>query len=1105
MRRRGGRIGTALALCLLGALWSPRALAGPRPMRFARLSVDEGLSQSTVFSVFQDSVGYMWLGTEDGLTRYDGYAFKVYRHRPHDPASLPNNFVWQIDEDASGDLWIGTDGGGLARWRRKSDTFVSYRADPADGSSLPSDQVRAVEVGRSGLVWVGTKGGGLARLDPRTGRFVRYRHDPASPASLASDIVNAIYERKDGTVWVGTSSGIDRFDAATSGFRHQAHAASDPGSLSDDDVRSIFEDRQGTLWIGTFRGGLNRLARGALRFEHFRHDPRDPRSLSDDCVHAVLEDRVGRLWVATRSGLDLRGPGGHFARYSHDAANPLSLGDDEAMALYEDRGGVLWVGTRAGGVSKWNPATWGFGHVAADPRDPDGLSNDYVTSFSEDASGRLWVGTMGGGINVLERRTGRFLHYRANPARPGSLSDDRVMTLLHDREGSLWAGTMDGGLNRFDAAHGTFEAYRSDPTHPGAISSNAVTSLFEDHEGTLWVGTYGGGLNRMDRRRRTFSVFRHSASEPRSLSSDIVTCIIEGRSGELWIGTERGGLDRLDPGTGEFRSFRHDPNQASSLGDDTVYSLHLDADGILWVGTRAGLHRLDDAGLSKGTARFKVFNQTLGLPNDVIYGIEPDGSGRLWLSTNGGLVRFDPRTETLRDYSASHGLQGNEFNFGAHYRSARGELLFGGPGGFNQFFPERLQTNEHKPPVVLTALLQANRPVAGTVPVANLEAMQLGYRDVVTFEFAALDFAAPERNLYKYKLEGFDVGWIDLGTVHRVTYTNLDAGNYQLRVKAANNDGVWNEKDLTLRLHVVPPFWRSWWAYSLCLLAFSGALLAFLRSERRKVAREVEYRRRLELEVQARTQELARQNTKLEKLNEQLLQTSLTDALTGLRNRRFLFEELPKEISLVMRGHEEKRLGVREHAPRLIFMMVDLDWFKPINDTCGHAAGDRVLVQVRAILEKACRTSDVLIRWGGDEFLVVGRANDVEGVEVVPERIRTMIEQSSFDLGDGQVAHITCSIGFTCYPSPAPQLLDLSIEQIVGLADAALYAAKKAGRNAWVGLLGTEQATSHNVVRSLQSDPEHVVQSGHFEVLRSSNELSMLLASRIPVAAAMRE
>jgi diguanylate cyclase (GGDEF)-like protein len=1063
-------------------------------MRFARLSVNEGLSQSTVFSAFQDSAGYMWFGTEDGLNRFDGYAFKVYKHRPHDPASLPSNFVWQIDEDASGDLWIGTDGGGLVRWQRKTDSFARYRLDAEDAGSPPSDHVRAVKVGRSGLVWMGTKGGGLARLDPRTGRFVRYRHDPAQAASLASDSVNAIHEDQSGNLWVGTGGGLDRLDAANGEFRHHVHTAADPGSLSDDDVRSIFEDRQGALWIGTFRGGLNQLQRGASRFEHFRHDPRDAQSLADDCVHAALEDRAGRLWVATRAGLNLRGSDGGFARYSHDAANPLSLGDDEAMALYEDRAGVLWVGTRAGGISKWNPATWGFGHVMADPRDPDGLSNNYVTSFSEEASGRLWIGTLGGGLNVLDRARGKFLHYVASAGKAGSLSDDRVMALLHDRDGVLWAGTMDGGLNRFDPAHGTFKVYRSDPARPGAISSNAVTSLFEDHEGTLWVGTYRGGLNRMDRGRETFTGFRHSPTDPKSLSSDIVTCITGGRSGELWIGTEGGGLNRLDPGTGEFRSFRHDPKVASSLSDDTVYSLHVDADGVLWVGTRAGLHRLEAPGLSKGTASFKVYNGNVGLPNDVIYGIQPDGSGRLWLSTNGGLARFDPRTETLRDFSASHGLQGNEFNFGAHYRSPRGELLFGGPGGFNQFFPERLETNGHVPPVVLTALLKANRPVAGAVPIPNLEDVNLGYRDVATFEFAALDFAAPERNRYMYKLEGFDADWTDLGTVHRVTYTNLDAGSYQLRVKAANNDGIWNEKGLTLRLHATPPFWRSWWAYSLYLLAFSGTLLTFVRAQHRKVAREVEYRRRLELEVQARTRELARQNEKLEKLNDQLVQTSLTDALTGLRNRRFLFEEISKELSLVQRGHEEVRLGTRQQSHHLIFMMVDLDWFKPINDTCGHAAGDRVLMQVRDILEKACRSSDVLIRWGGDEFLVVGRATDIHGVEIVPERIRTMIEQASFDLGDGQVAHITCSIGFTCYPSPSPRLLDLSLEQIVGLADAALYAAKKAGRNAWVGLLGTEQTTASSVVKTLQDDPELVVESGQFDVRRSS-DLSLPLAS----------
>jgi diguanylate cyclase (GGDEF)-like protein len=453
-----------------------------------------------------------------------------------------------------------------------------------------------------------------------------------------------------------------------------------------------------------------------------------------------------------------------------------------------------------------------------------------------------------------------------------------------------------------------------------------------------------------------------------------------------------------------------------------------------------------------------------------------------------GLARFDPRTETFKDYGRSHGLQGNEFNFGAHYRSPRGELFFGGPNGFNAFFAESIPTNDHVPPVVLTAFLNANRPATTDAPPFALEQVRLGHRDdVVTFEFAALDFAAPARNRYVYKLEGFDADWIDLESVHRVTYTDLDPGRYALRVRAANNDGVWNEEGLTLPVTVLPPPWRTWWAYLIYTVLLAGTAARVVQMQRRKANREAEYRRRLELEVEARTEELAHQNDRLESLNAQLVETSLTDSLTGLRNRRYLFEEVGKEMSLVQRHHRERSRGLRDDADQLVFLMIDLDWFKPINDTCGHASGDRVLVQVRHLLEKACRDSDVLIRWGGDEFLVVGRVNDLEGIEAAAERIRSVIESASFDLGDGQVAHITCSVGFTCYPAGTAELLRLSLEQVVGLADKALYAAKKAGRNAWVGLLGTPDASVESVLESLQTEPDALPREGVFEVRRSTD------------------
>ncbi len=519
-----------------------------------------------------------------------------------------------------------------------------------------------------------------------------------------------------------------------------------------------------------------------------------------------------------------------------------------------------------------------------------------------------------------------------------------------------------------------------------------------------------------------------------------------------------------------------------------MYSLYADDAGTLWVGTRGGLARLDKQDSRPGAETFRTYSEHDGLPNKVVYGIRPDGVGRLWLSTNKGLARFDPRTESVRDYSRTHGLQGNEFNFGAHYRSPRGELFFGGPNGFNAFLPEAIPSNEHVPPVVLTAFLKFNRPATAETPAFSMDRIRLGYEDdVVTFEFAALDFAAPDRNRYTYKLEGFDSDWIELGSVHRVTYTDLPAGRFVFRVKAANNDGVWNEEGMSVPVQVLPPPWKTWWAYLGYALLGAGAAASVIRTHRRKLARETEYRRRLEVEVQARTHELALQNDQLEKLNSQLVETSLTDSLTGLRNRRYLFEEVGKEMSLVQRQHRELGLGLRDSVDQLVFTMIDLDWFKPINDTCGHAAGDRVLLQVRDVLERACRTSDTVVRWGGDEFLVVGRVDDLAGVEVVAERVRSMIEGMAFDLGDGQVAHITCSIGFTCYPASTPTLLGLSLEQVVSLADKALYAAKKAGRNAWVGLLGTEGMSVDQVLRSLQDEPDTLLRSGDFEVMRSTD------------------
>lgn len=1079
-------LGWALAFTL--AFAAPAAgRPQPRPMRFAHLTTEMGLSQSTAFCLLQDSQGFVWVGTEDGLNRFDGYAVTTYRHDSHDASSLPSDFVWGIAEDPAGDLWIGTDGGGLARWERKKDRFTAYRHDPKNEASLPSDRVREVFVDRAGFVWVGTRGGGLARLDRGSGRFTRYGHEPGPPSSPGHDEVFAIHQSRSGDIWVGTDGGLHRLDAVKGSYQEYPGGSARQADRNEDKIRAIEEDREGDLWIGTLDGGLIRLRLGTGEVVRHRHDPRKPGSLSDDCVHAIRRDRAGRLWVGTGAGLDLLTSDGEFVGHRRDPRDPTSLADDEVMSLLEDKGGLLWVGTRAGGVSRWDPATWAFGHVPVAPAGGEGLSNGYVTSFAEDQAGRLWVGTMGGGINVFDRSTGEIRHYRRDASRPGGLADDRVMSLLCDRSGDVWAGTMGGGLSRFQPSKGSFRTYREDPSRPGSLSSNGVISLFEDDAGTVWVGTYRGGLDRYDRGTDSFTSYRNVPSDPDSLSGDIVTAIAEGPGGTvLWVGTEGAGLNRLDKSSGRFQRFRHDPENARSLCDDTVYSLHQDQEGSLWIGTRRGLARFDKENPSAGSLLFKSFEERDGLPNKSVYGIRPDGAGHLWLSTNLGLARFDTRSGTFKGYVRSHGLQSNEFNFGAHFRSSRGELFFGGPNGFNAFFAEAIPTSMEPPPVVLTAFLKLNRPEAGGPPPFALDGVRLGYRDhLVTFEFSALDFAAPDRNRYAYKLEGFDKEWIDLGAVHRVTYTSVPPGNHVFRVKAANHDGIWSEKGFALNVRSFPPPWKSGWAYLVYVLLAVSGLAAAYRVQQKRLSRETDYRRRLETEVEARTAELGKKNDELERLNLQLVETSLTDSLTGLRNRRFLFEEVGKEMSLVQRQHKELEQGLRHEVDQLIFIMIDLDWFKPINDTCGHAAGDSLLRQVKGILEKACRSSDVLIRWGGDEFLVVGRVDDLAGVEVIPERVRTMIEEKTFDLGDGQVARLTCSIGFTCYPASSSDLLGLSIDQIVSLADKALYGAKRLGRNAWVGLLGKETTDLGDVLRALDDEPDAVLRTESLAVRHS--------------------
>lgn len=577
---------------------------------------------------------------------------------------------------------------------------------------------------------------------------------------------------------------------------------------------------------------------------------------------------------------------------------------------------------------------------------------------------------------------------------------------------------------------------------------------------------------------------QHDPEDPRTLSGMRTTAVIEDRFGQIWVGTEKQGLNRMrQVGTTWERISIAD--LGGNEGLDSIFSLHADAKGQIWLGTRAGLVRLDNVDGPLDAIDVDFFTEADGLPDDNIYGIQVDRSGQLWLSSGRGLSVMAGNGAEIRNYYANHGLQGTEFNFGAHAAGANGKLYFGGGNGFNGFDPLAIESNAKAPEIALVGLLISGKYVNPNGIYENIGELTLTHTENhVTFEFAALDYAAPERNNYAYKLDGFDTDWVANGREHRTTYTNLPAGDFRFLVRAANSDGVWGETEIDLALSVEPPPWKSPWAYTLYVITCFSAALGIWHAQQNKLRLREEYSETLENEVRERTSELAERNRELHRANENLHNASYTDMLTGLKNRRYFFKEIGTAIDQL-----EWPAGIDRRADRdqgdYVFLMVDLDHFKPVNDTYGHVAGDQMLVQVAEALRSACRSGDTVIRWGGDEFLVVARRTGAEEATLLAERVRSAIASCVFSLGNGKVARTSSSIGLAAYPFFDHEPRMVGWEQVLKIADLAMYASKEA-RNAWTGITGIDyHLSADSLLEELHADLQAVHSAGNVIVTQS--------------------
>lgn len=792
---------------------------------FKSHALEEGLSQGLVRCVEQDRSGFLWVGTQDGLNRFDGHGFLVFTHDPFDSTSLSHNSVTSLHADQDGNLWIGT-ARGLNVLLSGQMEVRCFPRNPAQSKGLEDDRITCLLRDKEGYLWVGTRDR-LARVDPWTERTTIYVHDPSDSLSVCPGRVLELYEDSSGALWVGTAGGICRFDNHSGDFERYVYGATDAeGSAGA--VSSILETGSGALLLATSSGlwlldptsgdssPIPLQGTAAAGTE----EPVRQISITD-----VVMDAQGRCWIATQGGIHVLSP-----TFEPVAVISRCRGDDSSLdycsvnCMFRDESDVIWIGTNGYGLHSWSPYRNKFERYSQ-CGEGSGMRVNSVRCIYEDPTGAVWLGGYGGGLDRLDPVSHEFSNIPNPYGGPAH-------TILEDPDYPgelLWIGTEGNGLLHFVVRKRSFYNYPVQSAEGPGLAGRTVSSMCVGPEGNIWIGTEKG-LNVFDRSNRSFSLHRFF---PQGI---FVRSIARDGEGSMWVGSSQG-LARLDPGASEFRFYHHDYADRASLGDDEVLCVCEDSRGIIWVGTNGGgLSKLDRA---KGT--FTHYMQKDGLPDNVAYGILEDGEGMLWISTNAGLSRFDPRIETFRNYDVDDGLQSAEFNANAYHKGRSGALYFGGISGFNVIRPDLLKDDPHQPRVVLTDFMLFNKPVrAGVMDdgrtllernISQTNHIVLSHRDrVLSFELAAMNFTVPSHNTFAYKLEGLDEDWNYIGSRRHITFTDLDPGIYRLKLKAANSDGIWGEEVTSLEMVVEPPLWMTWWFRGSALLALAVLAIGLHRA-----------------------------------------------------------------------------------------------------------------------------------------------------------------------------------------------------------------------------------------------------------------------------------
>ncbi|MCB0546319.1 MAG: hypothetical protein KDD19_01965 [Phaeodactylibacter sp.] len=878
-------------------------------MSFDHITINQGLSNNTIYSIVEDQDGFLWFGSRDGLHRYDGYEFKSFKSDPEDSLSLPSNNVQSLFLHPNGDIWIGLKVGGLCIFGRQSQRLQVNPLKELSFADWREVSIQSIFQDSYGEYWIGTAGHGVIRMDSSLQRITHYSlFEQGHPNNIFSYFCFSFVEDAEGNIWMGTEGNRIPYFERKSGAIKELSAIGGPKMKYTFTKSLLFVD--GTLWIGTEGDGL------------YIYDPKKKefilKALNNSLIKDMARDSIGRVLISTDGdGLIITEDQGHSfqnIRFSPTLAN--SLNTNALYDLFVDSNNNIWIGSFNGGVNVHKPNKASFLTYLQSTSITDAPGYQSVLTFCEDTQGYIWIGKDGGGLVRFNPASESQTSYQHSPDDPNSISSNVVTSLYEDRKGNLWVGTFANGLNRFDRSRNTFEHFRYDPSNPLSLSNDNVWAIAERKDGSLWIGTLGGGLEKFDYASKRFYHYQPVPGDPSSLSGLNVQVLLVDKDDNLWVGTEYGGLNKLISEEKGFRSWKKNKADSTSLRVNSVLCLHQDRNGRIWVGTEGGgLHLLVEDEQS-----FRNYSVKDGLPSNVVNAIEEDDNGVLWISTNMGLSAFNPSTGKFTNYDKNDGLQSNQFNRSASLRSSSGDMYFGGIHGVNAFHPEKVHINGNLPKVVFTDFMLFNQPVPVGLfkrrevlpkPLNEEPTITLRYSDnVFSIEFAAIEFTNPSKNMYAYRLEGFEEDWTIVDATHRrATYTNLDAGEYTFRVKAGNNSGLWNAEPRTLKIIVTPPFWETWWFRLLLALAILALFIVYIRikddtrkREHQKQLMEAE-QEILKLKNEKLGREIKEKNAQLAAA---LLQTAHKNtSLSGLKH------ELA-ELSQYQNGDTDRKREIRQ-------------------------------------------------------------------------------------------------------------------------------------------------------------------------------------------------